>query len=204
MAQAIVREGVATGLRELHLINTRLSADRLENLLDTPSASDFESLSFGGDRIAAPEKFRVLSRAPRLAGLRALDMSGDSPNDAGLEAFVSSPMVATLQKLDLSDCSLNRERTQLLATSAFGELRVLRLNRNSVGNDGAAAIARSPHLVRLLGLDLSYSQVGDEGVEAILESPLADGLVLLNLTGSPASDEMKEVLKARMGDRVRI
>jgi hypothetical protein len=46
--------------------------------------------------------------------------------------------------------------------------------------------------------------VGDEGIQSILESPPADGLVLLNLTGSPASAEMKEVLKAKMGDRVRL
>ena len=68
----------------------------------------------------------------------------------------------------------------------------------------SAAIARSPRLAGLLVLDLGYAQVGDEGIESILESPLADGLVLLNLTGSPASAEMKEVLKAKMGDRVRI
>jgi hypothetical protein len=53
-------------------------------------------------------------------------------------------------------------------------------------------------------LDLSYSQVGDEGIEAILESPLAENLVLLDLRGSPASEEMKEAIKAKMGDRVRL
>ena len=72
-------------------------------------------------------------------------------------------------------------------------------------NDSRAeAIARSPHLAGLVVLDLGYAQVGDDGVLAILESPLADGLVFLNLSGSPASAETKELLKAKMGDRVRV
>ena len=64
---------------------------------------------------------------------------------------------------------------------------------------GIAVMATSAFAVTI-----GFSQVGDEGIEAILVSPLADGLVLLNLTGSPASAEMKELLKARMGDRVRV
>ena len=109
-----------------------------------------------------------------------------------------------LCRLDLSRCSLNRERTRLLAGGAFDNLRVLRLYGNSVGNEGAAALARSPHLAGLLVLDLGHAQVGDEGILAILESPLADRLVLLDLTGSPASEETKEELVGRMGDRVRV
>jgi uncharacterized protein (TIGR02996 family) len=204
VAEAIASGGAATGLRELGLISSRTPVASLAVLLDSPAASEFESLSLGGDQMGRPQKLRVVGEAARLAKLRSLDLSSDAPSEAGLEAFLASPLASTLRRLDLSRCGLNRDRAQLLASGAFGGLRVLKLNGNAVGNDGAAALARSPHLAGLLVLELSYSQVGDEGVEAILESPLADALVLLDLTGSPASDETKQLLKARMGDRVRV
>jgi hypothetical protein len=203
VAEAIARESAASVLRELHLINSRIAPRQLGELLGAPAAAYLDALSLGGDLIGAPEKFRVLSRAPRLPTIRSLDMSGDAPKEAGLEAFIASPLVGTLRRLDLSRCSLNRDRARLLASASFSDLRVLRLNGNAVGNDGAAALALAPPLAGLRVLELSYSQVGDEGVVAILESPLADGLVLLDLTGSPGSDETKQLLKARMGDRVR-
>jgi hypothetical protein len=82
---------------------------------------------------------------------------------------------------------------------------VLTLSANPVGNAGAAALFTSPHLTGLKVLDLSYCQVGDEALRTLLEnSPHADGLVLLDLTGSPASAEMKQLVKDRMGERVRV
>jgi hypothetical protein len=109
-----------------------------------------------------------------------------------------------LQRLRLANCNLNSARTRLLARGAFMELKVLDLARNPVGNEGLAALARSPHLAGLRVLKLGYAQVGDEGILALLESPLADGLAFLDLTGSPASEETKELLVGRMGDRVRV
>jgi uncharacterized protein (TIGR02996 family) len=192
------------GLRELQLVACRLSGPALEALLASPAARHLESLAVGGDRIAAPEKFRALGQAHDPPPLRTLDVSDDAPNYAGLAEFVASPLVPHLVRLNLTRCNLNTDRTRLLATGAFGSLRVLVLSGNQVGNGGASALASSPHLAGLRVLDLGYSQVGDEGIAAILESPLADGLVLLNLVGSPASAEMKDVLKARMGDCVRV
>ena len=136
--------------------------------------------------------------------LMALDLSDDSPRAEAVEALVMSPLCARLRRLDLSRSSLNRGRTALLANGAFDNLRVLKLYGNSAGNSGVIALAQSPHLAGLLVLDLGYTQVGDDGVRAILDSPWADGLVLLNMIGSPASDEAKGLIKARMGDRVRL
>jgi uncharacterized protein (TIGR02996 family) len=188
-------------LRELHLSNCRVPWTLVTPLLEAPAARSLESFSAGGDRIASPEKFRAIGRATT-PPLRALDMSREAPNEAGIEAFLSSPLVLGLRKLALAHCGLNTARTQLLASGVFTGLRVLDLSHNPIGNEGAAALAGSPHLAGLLVLNLRYSQVGDEGVLAILESPLADGLVLLDLTGSPASAETKELVAARMGDRV--
>jgi uncharacterized protein (TIGR02996 family) len=193
-----------SGLRELQFVGCRITAGALAELLESPAARNLSALSIGGDRIGAPEKFRTLASTAHPPPLSALDVSEDAPNQAGLEAFLASRLPPGLQRLNLARCNLNTDRTRLLAGGSFTNLRVLSLHGNLIGNDGAAALVRSPHLAGLLVLDLGYSQVGDEGVEAILESPLADGLVLLDLTGSPASAEIKEVLKERMGDRVRV
>ncbi|MBN9120916.1 MAG: TIGR02996 domain-containing protein [Planctomycetes bacterium] len=205
---AAVAEGVAclgpTGLRELQLVDCRVTPAALEELLRSPGAGKLESLSVGGDRIGAPEKFRALGRVRTPPPLRSLDVSEDSPKDAGLEAFLAAPLVTGLRRLALARCTLNSGRARLIASGAFAELRALDLSHNAIGNEGAAALARSPHLAGLLVLDLGYSQVGDEGILAILESPLADGLVLLDLTGSPASAETKELVVGRMGDRARV
>lgn len=190
-------------LRELHLSDCRLSPAMLGGILGAVASGRIEALTAGGDRIGAPEKFRVLAREV-LPPLRRLDMSDDSPKETGLEAFLASPLPSALQELQLAGCNLNSDRTRLLAGGAFGNLRALNLSRNPVGNEGLAALARSPHLSGLLSLELGYSQVGDEGVLALLESPLADGLAYLDITGSPASEETKELLVGRMGDRVRV
>jgi Ran GTPase-activating protein (RanGAP) involved in mRNA processing and transport len=112
-----------------------------------------------------------------------------------------------LPVLDISNSRINSAAAQQFATtlSPTTGLRMLAIASNPVGNAGAAALFTSPHLAGLKVLDLSYCQVGDEALRELLEnSPLADGLNLLNLTGSPASAEMKQAVKDRMGDRVRL
>jgi len=200
----VARVGTAPALRKLLLTGCHVTSGAVAALLDSPVADRLESLALCGDRINAPGKFRAFGRVARSMALRSLEMSGEAPNESGLEALLSSALVPGLRCLGMGHCSLNRDRTRLLAGGRFENLRVLYLHSNAIGNDGATALARSPHLSGLLVLDLGFAQVGDEGIAAILESPLADGLVLLDLTGSPASAEMKEVLKVRMGDRVRV
>jgi uncharacterized protein (TIGR02996 family) len=203
VAAALIHGREALALRELHLVGCRVPRAHLDGLLASPAVAALHALSLGGDLIGHPQKLHAFASLNAPA-LRSLDLSDEVPPIAAIEAFLTSPGVPRLHRLDLARCSLNRERTGLLATGKFDNLRVLRLYGNSVGNEGAAALARSPHLANLLVLDLGHAQVGDEGVLAILESPLADRLVLLDLTGSPASEETKEELVGRMGDRVRV
>lgn len=203
VAESLVREGARSALRELHIVGGQVQWPALRALLSSPAVAGLRALSFGGDLIASPMKYAAIADlvAPEL---RSLDLSDDAPRAEAIEALVMSPIIRGLRQLDLSRSSLNRDRTRLLAGGAFDELRILRLYGNSAGNDGVVALARSPHLARLLVLDLGFSQVGDEGILAILESPWVEGLVRLNVIGSPASAETKELLKARMGDRVRL
>jgi uncharacterized protein (TIGR02996 family) len=190
-------------LSDLGLSGTGLSGAHVARLVSAPDLRGLTRLSLARNGLAA-RGHEALARAD-LPHLRELDLSETGPGAEGFRALSTAPVLSRLRRLVYRGNHVNSILLAELATCAeASNLRVLDLSSNPIGNDGAAALARSPHLAGLLVLDLSYSQVGDGGIEAILESPLADGLVLLNLTGSPASAEMKEVLKARMGDRVRI
>jgi hypothetical protein len=83
-------------------------------------------------------------------------------------------------------------------------LTVLSLVRNPIGNAGAIALAKSPHLTNLLELNLSQCGVGDAGAEALLDSPLSATLERLNLfsVGKEIKPATKRKLRKRMGDRV--
>ena len=70
----------------------------------------------------------------------------------------------------------------------FSRLRVLRLGAD-IGEEGAAALAASPHLQGLLFLDLNYNVLEDEGVRAIAESPFLTKLGALHLAGTGVGDE---------------
>ena len=145
-----------------------------------------------------------LAALPGPTRLRSLTLGVALPADGGLARLASSPVAAGLTHLNLRHNRLTASRlAPLTASGAFAGLRMLDLQGNQVGNAGTAALAAAdlPHLAVL---DLSYCMVGDDGARAILDSPLADRLVLLDLTGSPASDEMKQALKERMGERVRL
>jgi uncharacterized protein (TIGR02996 family) len=136
--------------------------------------------------------------------LRSLILRGDGLNrDA---QFLACHLPESLRVLDIAQSRINSDGAREFAgVKAASCLRMLTLASNHVGNAGGIALFTSPHLAGLKVLDLSYCQVGDEALRALLDdSPLADGLNLLNLTGSPASGDMKQAVKDRMGDRVRL
>ena len=190
-------------LRELSLARAGLAGEHLRHLLTANAVAGVERLWLGGNRIG-PIGHEAVARLP-LAGLRDLDLSETAPTAAGVRALSTSLTLARLERLAYRQNNLTGPLlAELAACPEAANLRALDIASNAVGNTGATAVARSPHLAGLLVLNLSYCMVGDEGVQALLESPLADGLVLLDLSGSPASAETKELLKARMGDRVRV
>ncbi len=190
-------------LRKLSLVASRLSGEHVRHLLTANAVAGVERLRLGGNRIG-PIGHEAVARLP-LDHLRDLDLSETAPGLAGQGVLSTSLTLSRLSRLVYQRNAVSGAFLAELATChEVANLRVLDFASNAVGNVGATAIAQSPHFAGLLVLNLSYCMVGDEGILALLESPLAENLVLLDLTGSPASAETKELLKARMGDRVRL
>ncbi|MBA4063484.1 MAG: hypothetical protein C0501_07180 [Isosphaera sp.] len=197
-------DGLAAPLRELALFDNAVSSGGMTALTESPRFGELSALTLARHKHSVG---RVLFDALRADGgprLHTLELDASVPRDQGLRGL-AGPGTVGLRVLDLSRNRLGADRVEPLAAPAFSDLRVLRLWSNPLGNAGAAALFASPHLAGLKVLDVSYCLVGDDALRQLLDaSPLADGLNRLDLTGSPASADMKQAVKDRMGDRVRL
>jgi len=80
-------------------------------------------------------------------------MSEDAPKESGLESVPHVAAGAGVAPAGAGPVQfLTPPARKLLVSGEFTNLRVLVLNNNPVGNEGAEAIARSPHLAGLLVL----------------------------------------------------
>jgi len=198
--------GVWNALEGLAFWDEGLRTDGVVALFASSIISGLTELRFSKAGRGAGRAVLDSLRDAELPRLRVLDLRASLPGTDGIQMLAARRIPASVRLLDLAANQLSSERVPVLAACAeLAPVKVLNLSGNQLGNAGAAAIFTSPHLAGLKVLDLSYCQVGDEALRALLDdSPLAEGLNLLNLTGSPASAEMKQAVKDRMGDRVRL
>ncbi|MBN9121098.1 MAG: TIGR02996 domain-containing protein [Planctomycetes bacterium] len=102
-----------------------------------------------------------LAKLPELARLRALKMVSPYTTATALRALFASPHLARLRVLDLHgqtsfyihDPAVDTVAADI-ADGRFPDLEELWLGSNRIGNDGAMALAHSPHLDKLRVLDL--------------------------------------------------
>lgn len=140
--------------------------------LASPALSGLRSLSacsmsaFGGNPIPA---LAGMAASPHLAGLKELDLEGNSLGDRGARTVAAFPW----------------------------DLRRLVLNCNKIGSAGAAELALSPQRSGLLELDLSNNGIGDEGIAAVASSPVLAQLRVLDLSNTDLGDAGAAALAAR-------
>jgi uncharacterized protein (TIGR02996 family) len=134
-----------------------------------------------------PEGLERLARVltcPHLEEIPLLDLSGHGLRSAGAEVLFGSEGLARLRGLDLSGNELTAaDMARLAASRSPSPLQVLELGEaksgghwdthtlsNSLGDEGLALLASSPHLERLLRLNLSANQIGSQGIAALAAS----------------------------------
>ena len=192
-------------LSELVLATYAVSPSGLRAIIQSPLFANVTRLGLLGQM---PQNVRAavewLAAVQHTCRLRVLAFRGGGLSRDALPLACGLP--PSLRVLDVSHSHINSTAAREFAgAKAASALRVLTMNANGIGNDGAAALFTSPHLAGLKVLNLSYCQVGDDALRTLLDnSPLADGLNRLDVTGSPASADMKQAVKDRMGDRVRV
>ena len=114
--------------------------------------------------------------------------------------LLQAPEIANLTFLDLSSNSLGDEGAAALAASPYlAQHTSLGLSENSIGDEGAAALAASPHLAQLTRLNLCENSIGDEGALALAASPHLAQLTNLYLWDNSIGDEGAALLRERYG-----
>jgi uncharacterized protein (TIGR02996 family) len=117
-------------------------------------------LEYNGIERAGAE---ALAASPHLANLRILGLLGNWFSDAGAQAIAASPHLTQLQELSLANCNIHASGATAVASAPqFATLRRLYLTMNPyLGDKGAEALARSPHLNNLeaLYVDAQYLSV---------------------------------------------
>jgi Ran GTPase-activating protein (RanGAP) involved in mRNA processing and transport len=110
-----------------------------------------------------PGLFETIARQPRLAARPslALNLARNYVDDASLRLLVESPSAAGVTALEVGDSQASDR---------------------DVTDEGARALAASPHLTRLRSLDLSCTAVTAAGLGALLDSPHLTRVEALQLT----------------------
>ena len=102
----------------------------------------------------------LLGRGPELLAAAPLTRLHVRAAKGCVREVVTSPLLATIEALDLDD--------------------------QAVTDDDVIALAASPHAARLRQLDLRFNPLTERGIEAIAASPHLRGLEVVSLDGNPA------------------
>ena len=142
---------------------------------------------FSGDFGAS--EARVLADARSLDRLRRLELFQCEIGDEGARALASTSAFPRLVELAVSGTdgvhTIGAAGTAALADAReLGELELLDLSRNRIGDGGARAIAGSPRMARFQHLILHRCGVGD-GARALAASPYLGALRSLWLGSNP-------------------
>jgi uncharacterized protein (TIGR02996 family) len=157
-------------------------------------------------QVDGPEERAVpLFRSRALDGLRSLTLSVSIPPGQWRHLGESS-YLGRLRELVLNAKGPPDELVDtLIGSTSLPALRVLRLPWCHLEDEHVARLVVHPWVTRLRRLDLSNNVVTADGGKFIAESPHLDRLVELNLRGNGVADTWAaEHLRRRFGGRVRL
>jgi uncharacterized protein (TIGR02996 family) len=115
---------------------------------------------------------------------------------AGAEQLAAAPWLTALVTLELRGTVGDEGAAALASSPHLRNLRTLVLRSNGIGDHGATALARSTALGQLSVLSLASNRVQDEGVLALAASPHLAHLRLLNLEGNRIGHQGLPALRA--------
>jgi uncharacterized protein (TIGR02996 family) len=136
--------------------------------------------------------------------LRSLRLTHTRAQTSGLEALLSAPWVAGLERLELADTTLAEGGAEAIARApSLANLRHLSFYAGGIAPDGIRALASTPHLSQLHTLDLGSNVLGDVGLAALADTiglPLLSALLLhaRGVTGEGLARLARSSLAARL------
>jgi Leucine Rich repeat len=127
-----------------------------------------------------------LTDSPVLASVRNLRCVGGLVTARSLTRLAESPHARGLAWLNLRQCQIDDAAAIALSRSPHLALQGLSLNANTIGDEGAAAIAAARITAPCKALYLSRNEIGDAGACALLDSKSMPALERLGLGGNEA------------------
>jgi uncharacterized protein (TIGR02996 family) len=124
---------------------------------------------------------RALGDSRHLTNLRELTLRDCELTDEHLLQLSCTPLLPRLHTLDLTNNRLSFIGLEHLSRLDPACARVLRLRSNSIGEEGAAVLARLPGLANLRELDLAYCVLPAAAGVALAGSPHLRRLDVLDL-----------------------
>jgi uncharacterized protein (TIGR02996 family) len=181
------------GVRELDLCGNDLGHAGVARLVGSPYLGALATLDLGfnglDDRAAT-----ALARSSALVNLTELALNdNDTITCDGVRALAASPFYAGLRRIDLSGNSVGAVgAAALTARVAFPHLTALGLRGNPLGDEGAEHLARSPLLARVVAksraLDLRDAEIGAAGAAALAAAPAFARCAAVDLSGNEFGD----------------
>jgi len=184
-----------SGLIKLCLDNNRLTDSEFALLANASSLNKLERLFLQGNNIKGRD-FGSFAQSEICQSLKLLCLADNELNCDALMSLAKSPYLRALEELHLHGNHIKGRGVEALARSPIcGNLRTLEFGdsdqndsfylyhkeTNSIGKRGAIAIANSPYLKKLQGLDLLGNGVEDEGAAALLNSKVYPDLLRMML-----------------------
>ncbi|MBK04444.1 MAG: hypothetical protein CL920_20470 [Deltaproteobacteria bacterium] len=117
-------------LRTIDLSDNNIADDMLAQFVETPAASQIETLKLRDNKISAKG---VVYLTQALPALRVLSLSGNRLGDEGAKVLGQASSFERLELLDISSCGMGDEGAKMLMeTSAFPALQTLRCDGNNM------------------------------------------------------------------------
>jgi uncharacterized protein (TIGR02996 family) len=170
-------------------------------LIASPQLANLTVLRLEGDGTAGLDA-KVLAKPGRGPGLRMLELSRLTLQEAEAQALAACPAVRNLWYLELRNVGLTSSSLEaLLRGPGFDELAFLGLLFNRLDAKAARTLANwsAP---ALQWLNLSYNPLTPYGLAALADSPHLAGLKHLSVSGTPTTKGFKK-LKKRFGKALK-
>jgi uncharacterized protein (TIGR02996 family) len=123
-------------------------------------------------------------------GARKIQFAGGFPDEITIDAEVLLTRGAELLKAAplrrLHVRAAKGRVAEIVRSPLLATMEALDLDDQGVTDDDVIALAASPHAAQLRQLDLRYNPLGATGIEALAASPHLKRLEMVNLDGNPA------------------
>jgi uncharacterized protein (TIGR02996 family) len=206
-AVALARSPYLTRLEVLDLWGNDVGDEGAVAIARSPHLGAVKDLSLWVNSVG-PKGARALTSSPHLRFTRLI-LSANRLGSEGVRVVAAAPSLGRVTHLGLgglgvavrgeSAAALPRAAEALAGSPHLARLISLNLYSNRLGDSGALALAASPYLANLADLNLESNEITDAGSRALFDSPHLAGLQRITLWSNSLSPKQRALWRKRLG-----